>query len=205
MYFVLKLNPKGNVMIFKKKKNKKLIIGIVVGVLLTIGLMAAILVARFKNEENLKKEKPVDYGEAYENFDKDEALKIIESYFDNINDKNIDALKEICYTPAMLKTIAVQNDVEESKVIESLKESLEGTSLVYKELKIASHKAYLDEYVDSMNGNIEESAGVSNSITAMYEVRVSYFRSAEIGWEEKSDTLIMYETDGEYHILIGAE
>ena len=205
MYFVLKLNPKGNVMIFKKKKNKKLIIGIVVGVLLTIGLMAAILVARFKNEENLKKEKPVDYGEAYENFDKDEALKIIESYFDNINDKNIDALKEICYTPAMLKTIAVQNDVEESKVIESLKESLEGTSLVYKELKIASHKAYLDEYVDSMNGNIEESAGVSNSITAMYEVRVSYFRSAEIGWEEKSDTLIMYETDGKYHILIGAE
>ncbi len=205
MYFVLKLNPKGNVMIFKKKKNKKLIIGIVVGVLLTIGLMAAILVARFKNEENLKKEKPVDYGEAYENFDKDEALKIIESYFDNINDKNIDALKEICYTPAMLKTIAVQNDVEESKVIESLKESLEGTSLVYKELKIASHKAYLDEYVDSMNSNIEESAGVSNSITAMYEVRVSYFRSAEIGWEEKSDTLIMYETDGEYHILIGAE
>ena len=205
MYFVLKLNPKGNIMIFKKKKNKKLIIGIVVGVLLTIGLMAAILVARFKNEENLKKEKPVDYGEAYENFDKDEALKIIESYFDNINDKNIDALKEICYTPAMLKTIAVQNDVEESKVIESLKESLEGTSLVYKELKIASHKAYLDEYVDSMNGNIEESAGVSNSITAMYEVRVSYFRSAEIGWEEKSDTLIMYETDGEYHILIGAE
>ena len=147
----------------------------------------------------------MDYGEAYENFDKDEALKIIESYFDNINDKNIDALKEICYTPAMLKTIAVQNDVEESKVIESLKESLEGTSLVYKELKIASHKAYLDEYVDSMNGNIEESAGVSNSITAMYEVRVSYFRSAEIGWEEKSDTLIMYETDGEYHILIGAE
>ncbi len=205
MYFVLKLNPKGNVMIFKKKKNKKLIIGIVVGVLLTIGLMAAILVARFKNEENLKKEKPVDYGEAYENFDKDEALKIIESYFDNINDKNIDALKEICYTPAMLKTIAVQNDVEESKVIESLKESLEGTSLVYKELNIASHKAYLDEYVDSMNSNIEESAGVSNSITAMYEVRVSYFRSAEIGWEEKSDTLIMYETEGEYHILIGAE
>ena len=205
MYFVLKLNPKGNVMIFKKKKNKKLIIGIVVGVLLTIGLMAAILVARFKNEENLKKEKPVDYGEAYENFDKDEALKIIESYFDNINDKNINALKEICYTPAMLKTIAVQNDVEESKVIESLKESLEGTSLVYKELKIASHKAYLDEYVDSMNSNIEESAGVSNSITAMYEVRVSYFRSAEIGWEEKSDTLIMYETEGEYHILIGAE
>lgn len=205
MYFVLKLNPKGNVMIFKKKKNKKLIIGIVVGVLLTIGLMAAILVARFKNEENLKKEKPVDYGEAYENFDKDEALKIIESYFDNINDKNIDALKEICYTPAMLKTIAVQNDVEESKVIESLKESLEGTSLVYKELKIASHKAYLDEYVDSMNSNIEESAGVSNSITAMYEVRVSYFRSAEIGWEEKSDTLIMYETDGKYYILIGAE
>lgn len=205
MYFVLKLNPKGNVMIFKKKKNKKLIIGIVVGVLLTIGLMAAILVARFKNEENLKKEKPVDYGEAYENFDKDEALKIIGSYFDNINDKNIDALKEICYTPAMLKTIAVQNDVEESKVIESLKESLEGTSLVYKELKITSHKAYLDEYVDSMNSNIEESAGVSNSITAMYEVRVSYFRSAEIGWEEKSDTLIMYETDGEYHILIGAE
>lgn len=205
MYFVLKLNPKGNVMIFKKKKNKKLIIGIVVGVLLTIGLMAAILVARFKNEENLKKEKPVDYGEAYENFDKDEALKIIESYFDNINDKNIDALKEICYTPAMLKTIAVQNDVEESKVIESLEESLEGTSLVYKELKIASHKAYLDEYVDSMNSNIEESAGVSNSITAMYEVRVSYFRSAEIGWEEKSDTLIMYETDGKYYILIGAE
>lgn len=205
MYFILKLNPKGNVMIFKKKKNKKLIIGIVVGVLLTIGLMAAILVARFKNEENHKKEKPVDYGEAYENFDKDEALKIIESYFDNINDKNIDALKEICYTPAMLKTIAVQNDVEESKVIESLKESLEGTSLVYKELKIASHKAYLDEYVDSMNSNIEESAGVSNSITAMYEVRVSYFRSAQIGWEEKSDTLIMYETDGEYHILIGAE
>ncbi len=205
MYIVLKLNPKGNVMIFKKKKNKKLIIGIVVGVLLTIGLIAAILVARFKNEENLKKEKPVDYGEEYENFDKDEALKIIESYFDNINDKNIDALKEICYTPAMLKTIAVQNDVEESKVIESLKESLEGTSLVYKELKIASHKAYLDEYVDSMNSNIEESAGVSNSITAMYEVRVSYFRSAEIGWEEKSDTMIMYETEGEYHILIGAE
>ena len=89
MYFVLKLNPKGNVMIFKKKKNKKLIIGIVVGVLLTSGLMAAILVARFKNEERLKKEKPVDYGEAYEDFDKDEALKIIESYFDNINEKDM--------------------------------------------------------------------------------------------------------------------
>lgn len=205
MYFVLKLNPKGNVMIFKKKKNKKLIIGIVVGVLLTIGLMAAILVARFKNEERLKKEKPVDYGEAYESFDQDASLKIIESYFDSINEKDIDALKEICYTPAMLKTIAVQNDVEESKVIESLESSLEGTSLVYKDLKIARHKAYLDEYVDSMNSNIEESAGVSNSITAMYEVRVSYFRSAEIGWEEKSDKLIMYVTDGKYHILIGTE
>lgn len=201
----IKTYPEGNIMIFKKKKDKKLIIGIIAGVLLTIGLIAAILVARFKNEENLKKEKPVDYGESYERFNEEEALKIIGLYFDNINEKNIDALKDICYSPAMLKTIAVQNEVEENKVLESLKESLEGTSLVYKELKISSHKAYLDVYVESMNKDIEAASGVSNSISDMYEVRVNYFRSAEIGWEEKSDTLIMYVTDGKYHILVGAE
>jgi glucose uptake protein GlcU len=49
----IKTYPEGNIMIFKKKKDKKLIIGIIAGVLLTIGLIAAILVARFKNEENL--------------------------------------------------------------------------------------------------------------------------------------------------------
>ena len=72
-------------------------------------------------------------------------------------------------------------------------------------MKISSYKAYLDEYVDSMNQSIMESSGVSDSISAMYEVVVGYYRLSEIGWEEKSDTMVMYVTGDKYYVLIGAE
>ncbi len=186
----------------RKKINKKNIL-IASGIsLLTVILVAALLITRHQNEKNNKKNEPVDYGEAYENFNQGKAEEAVKLYFDSINDKDTDKLIDICYSEALLEAVMIQNNADREKLASVLKESLDSTSLVYKDMVLYSHKAYRDEYVSAVNDRIESSTGDKDSISAMYEVSIKYYWQSDIGWEEKTDAIKMYVTDGRYHVMI---
>lgn len=180
-----------------KKKIKPLYLCIGISVVFLIG---AVVFARIKALQREQIKDTVKTGAAYENYDGEKALAIITEFMDDVANKEIDKLQDVFYTEDLLKTFAEINEVTEEQIITDLKNNLKDATLEYKNLKIEDYSAYQEGYYQDTNDEIKVKTGKENYISALYSVNISYFMYSIIGWEEKTETIMLYVNDGEYRI-----
>lgn len=180
-----------------KKKIKPLYLCIGISVVFLIG---AVVFARIKALQREQIKDTVKTGAAYENYDGEKALAIITEFMDDVANKEIDKLQDVFYTEDLLKTFAEINEVTEEQIITDLKNNLKDATLEYKTLKIEDYSAYQEGYYQDTNDEIKVKTGKENYISALYSVNISYFMYSIIGWEEKTETIMLYVNDGEYRI-----
>lgn len=180
----------------RKKINK---IWIIAGIAFVV-LIGLVVFVRIRNLKKNMENDPVQTGEVYEKFDKGKAEDLLTRYFEGMAKKDMDVLSDVFYSKDVLTTFAKYNEISEQEVLDTIKKEVDELTVNYKELSIKEYSAYKDSVVASYNEHIEEYAGTKNCIEYMYLVAVTYMQNTTIGWEEKTQDIRVYVTDGEYHV-----
>lgn len=179
-----------------KKINR---IWVIAGIAFVV-LIGLVVFVRIRNLKKNMENDPVKTGEAYEKFDEEKANDLFTRYFEGMANKDMDVLSNVFYSKDLLTTFAKYNEVSEQEVLDTIKGEVNELTVNYKEMIIKEYSAYKDNVVESYNKKIETYTGKKNSIEAMYQVSVNYSQHTTIGWEDKTQDIMVYVTDGVYYI-----